>query len=40
MFDEKKIIRAVTVAQSVEFFTGIISELKETGYEEIGRAHV
>lgn len=35
MFDEKKIIRAVTIAQSVEFFTGIISELKETGYEVV-----
>lgn len=30
-----KIIRAVTVAQSVSFFTGIIPDLKEKGYEVV-----
>lgn len=35
MRNSKKIIRAVTVAQSVEFFTGIIPELKRKGFEVV-----
>lgn len=35
MSDRKKIIRAVTVAQSVGFFTGLIPELRERGYEVV-----
>lgn len=35
MSDRKKIIRAVTVAQSVGFFTGMIPNLKELGYEVV-----
>lgn len=35
MSDRKKIIRAVTVAQSVGFFEGLIPDLRERGYEVV-----
>lgn len=35
MYLKNKIIRAVTVAQSVGFFTGMIPELRERGYEVV-----
>lgn len=35
MMQRNKIIRAVTVAQSVGFFTGMIPNLKEMGYEVV-----
>lgn len=35
MIQRNKIIRAVTVAQSVGFFTGMILELRERGYEVV-----
>ena len=35
MIQRNKIIRAVTVAQSVGFFTGMIPELRERGYEVV-----